>query len=75
MSFRETPPPRIEFFSRLTWKGRQHYFRVRSGNGQIISHSEGYRNAKDRNDTAYHLRGGLIEARVFDMDQGGEEIV
>ena len=73
MSFRETPPPRIEFFSRLTWKGRQHYFRVRAGNGQIIAQSEGYRNAKDRDRTGAGMRH-LADAGVFDMDNEGEEL-
>ena len=71
MSFRETPPPRIEFFSSLTWKGRRHYFRVRAANGQIIAQSEGYRNAKDRDRTGSNLRH-LADARVFDMDSGEE---
>lgn len=32
----------IEIFSRLTLRGRKHFFRVIASNGQTIAQSEGY---------------------------------
>lgn len=55
---------RIETFSRRTLRGKRHYFRIRARNQQIVAQSEGYANAGDRDMTAGHLRGSLIEAEI-----------
>ena len=72
----ESPPPRIEFFSRKRRKSpeRNYYFRFRAANGQIIAQSQGYSRAIDRAATAFRLRERAIEARVYDMDKGGSEV-
>lgn len=69
--------PRIEFFSRRNRKSKElvYYFRIRASNGKIVVPSQGYSRRVDCIQTASHLRGTLIEARMFDMDKGGEEIV
>lgn len=66
----EPTPPRIEFFRGGVIRKRW-YFRIRAGNGQIVAHSEGYSRKVDCIQTAAHLRGTLIEARLFD-EAGGE---
>lgn len=66
----EPSPPRIEFFRGKLLK--RWYFRIRAANGQIIAASEGYSRKIDCIQTASHLRGSLIEARMFDED--GSEI-
>lgn len=62
---------RIEFFSRRGLRGRKHYFRIRAANGEPVAQSEAYSRKVDCIQTAAHLRGGLIEARMFD-EAGGE---
>jgi len=68
--------PRIEFFSRRRPKSHElvYYFRIRAANGKIVVPSQGYSRKVDAIQTASHLRGTLIEARMFDMDHGGEEV-
>jgi uncharacterized protein YegP (UPF0339 family) len=68
--------PRIELFSRKRRNSpdRVYYWRIRASNGQVVCSSQGYSRAIDRTQTVVHLRGTLIEARMFDMDKGGEEI-
>jgi len=74
----EAPPPRIEFYSR---KRRGHAeriyrFRIRAANGQIVAqgNTRGYSRKIDRDMTAAHLRDGLINARFYDLDDGGKEV-
>ncbi len=70
----ESPPPRIEFFSRKRRKTleRTYYFRFRAANSQIICSSQGYSRRVDAVRTAVHLRERAIEARMYDMDSGEE---
>lgn len=70
----ESPPPRIEFFSRKRRNSpeRVHYWRIRAANSQILCVSQGYSRAIDRTEVAFHLRDGLVGARVF--GENGEEV-
>jgi uncharacterized protein YegP (UPF0339 family) len=65
---------RIEIFSRGVIRKR-FYFRIRATNTQIVAQSQGYSRKIDCIQSVAHLRGTLIEAPLFDMDKGGEEIV
>jgi len=50
----------FEVFSRLTLRGRRHYFRMRASNGKIVAQSEGYANEADAVQT---IRSIKISAR------------
>lgn len=74
----EPTSPRIELFKGDVNDARRRnkwFFRIRSANRKIVAQSEGYSRKKDCIATASHLRGTLIEARMFDMDKGGEELL
>jgi hypothetical protein len=43
---------KIETFSRLTLRGRKHFFRIKAANGEPIAQSEGFSRAIDRDATA-----------------------
>lgn len=67
----------IEFFSRKR-RGkpdRIYYFHIRATNGELVTPSQGYSRKVDRDQTAGHLRANLIEARMIDLDHGGQEVV
>ena len=72
----ESPPPRFEFFSRKRRNSsdRIYYWRIRAANSRILCISQGYSRAIDRGKVAFHLRDGLIGARVYDMDADGAEV-
>lgn len=62
-------PYTIEFFSRKRRKSHElvHYFRIRAANGEIVTQSQGYSRAIDRDDSARRLRAGLIEAEIVEV--------
>ncbi len=60
---------RIETYSRLTFRGRRHFFRIRHANGQIVAQGDtsGYHNKADMMDTIGNLRNGLHVAPVVQV--------
>ena len=67
---------KFEFFSRKRRDrpDRVYYFRIREVNGEVVVPSQGYSRKIDRDMTAGHLRGSLINARFYDLDHGGREV-
>lgn len=57
----------IEKFSRIGLFGRRYYFRIKSGNGEIVAQSEGVVNRTDRDTTMTRMQVNVPTAKIVEL--------